>query len=476
MRKSTETFGVVIANRSFFPDRLAETGRQQILDAIENAGYRAVVLSPEKTSCGAVETREDAERCADLFRAHRDEISGILIALPNFGDERSAADVVRLSNLGVPVLIHAFPDDLDRLDAAQRRDAFCGKLSLANCLRQYGIPFSTTSTHVLSPEDPTYPAELHRFAAVCRVVNRIRSARVGLVGARPAAFNTVRFSEKLLERVGISVETIDLSEMIARAKEIEERDPLLKSEIDKLTAYISTDGVPEPSIRRMAALSLALSRWADENRLDAMAVQCWTALEKLYGIVPCAAMSMLSERLIPAACEADVMGALSMYALSLASGSPAALLDWNNNYGADPDKAVTFHCSNLPKSFFEKTCMSYQAIIADEVGAENTFGTCVGRIQSGPATFLRLSSDDVEARIACYIAVGEYTDDPLETFGGFGVVRVDDLSGLLTYIVENGFEHHVAVTRTCVAEIVEEALAKYLGWSVYRHPSDVASR
>lgn len=469
MRRRTETFGVIVGNRNFFPDRLVEQGRRQLLDALEEAGYQVVALSPEDTPYGAVETRRDAERCARLFSNRKEAIDGIIVTLPNFGDEKAAADALRISGMDVPILIHAYPDEIGKLDIENRRDAFCGKLSLCNNLVQYGIPFSSTTLHVESPECDTFKDDLKAFAGICNVVKGLRKARLGMVGARPTAFNTVRFSEKILEHEGITVETVDLSEIIAQVQGFDRAASGVKRELKKIKDYIATEGIPETALKKMAKLSVALSEWIEKNALDAVAIQCWTALEEIYGIVPCTVMSMLSENMIPSACEADIMGALSMYALELAAGTPAALADWNNNYGEDENKVITFHCSNFPKSFFTDARMSFQAIIANDVGKENTYGTCVGRISPGPATFFRLSSDDLRGRITSYLAEGGYTDDAVDTFGGYGVAEIGNLQGLMKYIVERGFEHHVAVVKGHVGAIVKEAIGKYLGWDLCDH-------
>ena len=158
-----------------------------------------------------------------------------------------------------------------------------------------------------------------------------------------------------------------------------------------------------------------------------------------------------------------------MHALRLASETPSALLDWNNNYGEDPDKAVCFHCSNLPKHFFENVRMDFQEIIAGTVGKANTFGTCVGRVKAGAMSYARFSTDDLSGRIRGYVGEGEFTADPLETFGGAGVVRIPRMQSLLRYICENGFEHHVAANFSQTAGAVHEAVGKYLGWQVYWH-------
>jgi len=459
--------GLVVGNRGFFPNSLVEEGRRRMLSVLDDAGVKVITLSPGETNYGAVESREDAEICARLFRAHADELDGILISLPNFGDERAAASALRMARLELPVLVQAFPDELGKLDPDHRRDAYCGKISLCNNLVQYEIPFSDTTLHVEAPESSEFKADLERFLALCRVVKRLKNARLGAVGARPTAFNTVRFSEKVLERCGISVETIDLSEVIARAQGLGSKAREVSEELGQIRDSFDLQGIPAEALDKMARLSATLRDWIKEHQIDALAIQCWTAIESLYGIVPCAVMSLLSESLIPSACEMDVMGALSMYVLQLASGAPAALMDWNNNFGDDPDKVIAFHCSNFPCSFFGHCRMSYQHIIAGTVGKENTYGTLVGPITSGPATFLRLSTADTKGTIAGVVAEGRFTEDDVHTFGGYGVAEIPGLRAILGTIIHNGLEHHVAVTKAHVSAVVQEAVERYMGWELF---------
>jgi L-fucose isomerase-like protein len=220
---------------------------------------------------------------------------------------------------------------------------------------------------------------------------------------------------------------------------------------------------------KMAKFGYVVDRWIKDMELNGTAIQCWTSLQKFFGIVPCTLMGMMSEALLPSACEVDITGLLGMYILQLASGRPSAILDWNNNYGADPDKCVLFHCSNLPRSFFKNAKMDYQEIIAGTVGKENTYGTTVGRIAPGKATFCRVTTDDADGIISAYAGEGEFTNDKLETFGGYGVMKIPNLQLLLQYICKAGFEHHVAVSLSQKADAVAEALDTYMGWEVYRH-------
>jgi L-fucose isomerase-like protein len=334
-----------------------------------------------------------------------------------------------------------------------------------------------TSLHTVDPQSQGFREDLQRFASICRVVGGIKNSRFGMLGARPAAFNTVRFSEKLLERSGISVETLDLSEVYGRIDGLADDDPPVVQKLAEMKDYITAKGIPEGSMLKMAKLGVVVDDWMSENELVASAFQCWTSMEEYFGVVPCTIMSMMSNKLLPSACETDIAGVVAMYAMALASQKPSAIVDWNNNYGDDPDKAVIFHCSNLPRDIFmDQTIspdaipvMDYQEIIAGTVGKENTYGTIVGRVRPSPFTYCRVSTDDLNGKIVAYVGEGRLTDDPLSTFGGVGVVHIPRLQDLLSYICENGYEHHVAVNLSQTASVVQEAFSKYLGWEVYYH-------
>ena len=471
------TLGVIVGNRGFFPSHLCDSGRKTILNVLEQEGIRAICLTPEDTSYGAVFSLEDSRKCADLFKAHRDEIDGVLVTLPNFGEETAIANALRWADLNVPVLIQAFPDEVGKMTAADRRDSFCGKMSCCNNLNQYGIQYSLTTLHTVDPESNNFRTDLQNFAGMCRMLRGLRSARLGAIGARPAAFKTVRYSEKLLERTGISVETIDLSEIFGRAQKLADTDAVVKTKVDEIHAYVPTKSIPSEPLMKMAKLGVVIDGWMSENNLAASALQCWTAMEEFYGVVPCTLMSMMSDGLMPSACETDIAGLVGMYAMVLATDKPSAIVDWNNNYGEDPDKAVIFHCSNLPKDIFvdnmisvdDIPAMDYQAIIAGTVGKENTYGTVVGRVRAMPFTYCRASTDEFNGNVQVYLGEGRLTDDPLKTFGGYGVVEIPNLQKLLAFICENGFEHHVAINPTQCASILNEGMSKYLGWDIYFH-------
>jgi len=463
------TFAVVVGNRGFFPDQLAREGRQDILDVLKKKGFGVVAVSSKDTKYGAVETFAEVKICTELFRKNAEKIDGLIVTLPNFGEERGILEVIRRAELNVPVLIQAEPDDAGKMDITRRRDSFCGKISSCNNLRQAGIPYTLTQSHTVSVNSPEFENELDNFAAVCRIVRGLKNLRLGALGARPTAFNTVRYSEKILALSGIEVETLDLSEVLGRISRLSDNDRGVKNKLNSIKTYISTGSIPDDLLLRMAKFGYVVDQWIKATELDAVAVQCWTSVEEFYGIVPCTLMSMLSNSLVPAACEVDITGALAMYVLQLASGNPSALMDWNNNYGDDPNKCVLFHCSNLPKAFFKSAKMDYQEIIAGTVGKENTYGTVVGRVAPNKATFCRATTDDADGIISIYTGEGEFTNDKLETFGGYGVMKIPNLQSLMQYVCRMGFEHHVAVNICQKADAIAEALSTYMGWEVYRH-------
>ncbi len=463
------TLGVIIGNRGFFPDILVGEARRDLMKLFDEADIQAVLLDEQATKLGAVETWAHAKRCAELFRANRDRIDGVLVCLPNFGDEKGVADTLKLAGLNVPVLVQAYPDDLDQLSPERRRDAFCGKISVCNNLRQYGIPFSLTEDHTIHPLTPEFRCELEDFVAQCRIVGGLRKARIGAVGARPDAFNTTRFSEKLLQSAGISVSTMDLSEVFGRAARLADNDARVKARIDEICGYAAAVQVPGSALSKMAKLAVVLLDWMDANDLDATAIQCWSSMQENFGVNVCTVMSMMSERLMPSACEVDIAGVVAMYALQLASGRPSALVDWNNNYGGDKNKCVFFHCGNWAKSFLPGAEIGTAPILGSTLGVENTYGALAGRTPAGPVTFARVSTDDVGGCIRAYVGEGRFTDDPLATFGSRAVVEVPELPKLMRHICRNGFEHHAAMNASACASRLAEAMENYLGWSVYHH-------
>ena len=472
MIEKKTTFGLIVGTRGFFNAELAVGVRAKLLQTLEEQGYGYLITPEDATPAGAIETRDHAKMAGALFRKHAEEIDGVVVVLPNFGDELGIIETLDTARLNVPVLVQACDDELDKLSVLERRDAFCGKFSVCNNLYQYGIPFTNTTTHTYPIDSEVFRNDLAYFARVCRVVNGLRHARIGAIGARPGAFQTVRYSEKLLQAAGITVVPVDLSEIIFGAQSLRDSDPAVKAKVEQVKEYgYIPEHIPEANILRQAKLSLTIERWMEENECDASAVECWDSIQRNYGCATCLTMAMMGDRLLPSACEVDVAGAVSMYALLLASGNPPSFQDWNNNYGDDRAKCINTHCSSFPKSFMgTEVEVSNLDVLGNTLGPDNCFGAVKGQAAPGPITFFRVSTDDTWGTIKAYLGEGEMTDDPVGNFqGGSAVLRVQELQTLLDYICKNGFEHHVAVTRAHVADVLNEAIETYLDWDLYYH-------
>lgn len=467
-----QTFGLIVTTRDFFPSHLAVTARKQAIERLTAMGYDLVTVGEEDTRFGAIVSYDEAIVCAELFKKHREDISGIIVVLPNFGEETGVAEAIDRAGLNVPVLIQACDDDFDNLIMANRRDAFCGKLSVCNNLRQRGIPFTTTKLHTCKLDSREFGEDVERFAAICRVVTGLRGARIAAIGTRPNAFNTVRYSEKLLQKHGVTVTTTGMAEIIAAAKAMDENDPRVVEMLKTIKGYAKiADSITGEKILRQAKLCVVLEDTVRRNHCVASAIECWDAIENEYGCATCLSMSMMGENGMPSACELDVTGALTMYALRLAAQQPSAYLDWNNNVDDKRDQCVCLHCSNFPKSFFGHDDIEVENldVLGSTLGAERCFGACKGQVAPGEFTFAKITTDDVEGKVKMYVGKGEFLSDKINTKGGLALCKIDGLQNLMQYLCKNGFEHHVSMVRGDVAEAVAEALETYLGIEVHRH-------
>lgn len=466
-------FGLIIGTRAYFNPALAIDVRKQLLKVMDECGYDYVILPEDATPTGSssIETREDGLKVAAQFKENRDKIDGIIVALPNFGFEIGIINAIHEANLGVPVLVQAYDDYNDKVDLDSRRDAFCGKISVCNNLYQYGIPFSDTTYHTYDIHDPLVKADIIKFAGVCRVVNGLRHSRIGQIGTRPLGFNTCRASEKLLQKYGITVVPADLSELIFAAEKISDTDPDYVAMVQSIHEYASVPANYEEKMPLVTKFAVAVDRWIVANDCDAVAIQCWDSLEMNYGCAACVAMSMLSDKLIPSACETDIAGAVSMYALALASMEAPALMDWNNNFAQDREKCVCTHCGNFPCGFIGNKDLKLTplGVLGRTLGKVHTFGAVSAKVSEGDFTYFRISTDDTKGLIKAYLGEGEITNDPYGMDGCIAVTKVPNLQKLMKHVCRNGFEHHVAACRTHVADILRDAIENYLGWELYVH-------
>ena len=458
-------FALFFGNRGFFPGSLMASAREELSRTLRSWGHEVLMLDADATRLGAVETAREGEVYARFLAAHRGEFDGVILCLPNFGDETGA--VAALKDAGVPILIQAYPDEMDKMAPALRRDAFCGKFSVMDVFYQYGLRFTALKPHTVHPTSPRFRENVAHFDSVCQVVKGMKGMVVGAIGARTTAFKTVRIDELALQRAGITMETLDLSSVFARMDKLATSDAAFLAKVDALKGYTRWDGVPVGAFERIAKLGVVLDQIIDEFQMDAIALRCWIELQQQLGISGCVLLGMLNERGVTASCEVDVGNAVAMHALSLASGKPATCLDWNNNYGDEDDKCILFHCGPVPKSLMaDEGHIVDHAILANSVGEGCGFGCHVGRIAPQAFTFGSMVTDAGKLRF--YLGRGRFTSDPIpaDFFGCGGVAEIVGMQDVLLHVGYNGYRHHVSVTPGEVVEPVREALATYLGFDV----------
>ncbi len=458
-------FALFFGNRGFFPGSLMASARVEMEARLKELGHDTLMLDAGATRHGAVETPAEGEIYARFLKAHEGRYDGVILSLPNFGDETGAFAALR--DAGVPIFVQAYPDELSKMAPATRRDSFCGKMSICDVFYQGGLKFTVLPPHTVAPASADFAANIDHFDRVCRVVGALKRMRVGAIGARTSAFKTVRIDELALERHGITMETFDLADVFNRLKDVSPDSSAYKDKKQVLTGYADFSGVPEANFDSLVRLGVVFDAIVEENKLDAIAPRCWTEMQQVLGISPCVLLSEMNNRLVSAACEVDVGNAVAMYALSKASGDVASCLDWNNNYGDDEDKCILFHCGPVPQSMMTaRGAVTEHAILSNAVGEGCSFGCNVGRIKPTPFTFASMMTE--EGQLKFYVGDGEFTDDPIpdDFFGCAGVAQIDRLQDVLLYVATNGHRHHVSVTPGIVTDAMVEALGYYLDFDV----------
>jgi L-fucose isomerase-like protein len=470
--RTKSTFALFFGNRGFFPASLIAEARETLPRVLKEMGHDSILLDAQATRYGAVESASEGQVYAEFLRQNYGKFDGVILCLPNFGDENGA--VTALKDANVPILVQAYPDELDKMAPALRRDAFCGKLSVTDVFRQYGVKFSTLKPHVVHPESEAFKANIDHFDRVCRVVKGLNGMIVGAIGARTTPFKTVRIDEVTLQKHGITVETIDMATVIHRIQTLTINKTFEQKSL-QLQQMASFAGVPDQAFENIVRLSVVLDQIIAENQMDAIAIRCWIELQEQLGISPCVALGALNDIGLSAACEVDLGSAVAMHALHLASLEPAACLDWNNNYADETDKCILFHCGPIPnKLMLEKGHVVDHAILANSVGQGCSYGPNVGRIASFPFTFGNVLTENGKMR--WYLGQGEFTTDPVpeDFFGCAGVAHIPHLEDVLMHLVRTGHRHHVNITVGDVSAVLQEALGYYLEQTVQIPQEDAA--
>lgn len=457
-------FAILVANRGFFPSSVIESAYADMRAVAEKVGVVLLEIEKDKVKYGAVETTAEGMIYHDFLEAHRGEYDGVIICLPNFGDENGIK--AALCDVNVPVLLQAYPDEIGKMDFANRRDAFCGKLGLCAVFKQMGLRFTSGKPFAMHPLSASFEKELREFVSICRVVKTLRHMRLGVFGARTTAFKSVRFDESAMEKFGCDVETIDLTQIFSKFKTIDENSAAAMFFAKKLTETGDLSDTPDYAKKNLAILGATFKALIDEMKLDAIAIRCWSELQYEYKIAPCAPMGILNQMGIPAVCETDATNAIAMMALTLASGKPTGCLDINNNYGEEENKCILFHCGPLPIDLMVKPGHVEEHMMFVKTQGKNcSWGVNVGHIKPGPITISGMHTENGQVRF--FVEKAEITNDPVEEafFGTSGVMQMGNLQDKLYTMANEGFRHHAIITTGDHVRAVKEALSKYLGYT-----------
>lgn len=458
------TFALFFGNRGFMPSELILDARRDMIKAVTDAGYNYIVMDENKTRYGAVETRDEGRLYHDWLKEHEGEFDGVILCMPIFIDENGAITALRDAN--VPILMQAYPDEINKMDFAHRRDAFCGKFSITDVFSQYHVPFTVLKPHVVHPLSNEFKENLDEFAAICRVVNGMKRFTIGCLGARTTAFKTVRFDEVALEKYGITVESFDMSEFFHFVDELNDNDIKVIAKIERLKNYTDFSKVPSKRILTLAKVSCVIDKYIEQYHLDAITLRCWNEMETYYRVCPCVLLSELNDRGIVASCEIDLCSAITMRAMSLASLKPTACLDWNNNYGTDLNKVVLFHCGPVAQSLMKEKGIVTEHKMFNKTDPGSGWGCNEGRIAPFKMTFANCKTED--GKLVAYTATGEFTNDEIEKsfFGCGGVAKIDNLQDKLIKLARNGFKHHTTVGVGNLKSVLDEAFNTYLHYDL----------
>ena len=404
--------------------------------------------SPGTTCFGAVQNLDEAEVVADYFA--RERVDGLVLCPLDFGDERSASKIAE--KLGVPVLLYATKEPPAIADAGLGRvsDSYCGNLSLAAGLHRRRIPFRFAG--LFFPDEPGLVAEADVFVRAVAVAKGLRNARLGQVGVRPPAFETVAFDEVAMARkFGQNVICANLDDLVAEARDLADDDPAVQDIIADIRRTVPVITVADDYLLNAAKLEAALASFWDRSRLSALAMQCWPSIQRELGVSLCALFGRLTQRHMLTACETDILGAASMlvqYQAALGQDLPH-FIDWTIQHREIPNRLLAWHCGNAPTCLARdpgEIALRSRGNMTGELTpreGDPQAGLCQFQIKPGPVTCCRLAEYDGDWKML--IARGEVVPSEETLAGTWAWVEVRDHDRLYRTLVEEGFIHHASM-------------------------------
>lgn len=391
----------------------------------------------------------DREKIQEKFRTEK--VKGIFMPHCNFGTEYVCARLAKEMNL--PVLLWGPRDERPDEDGIRLRDSQCGLFATGKVLRRFRVPFTYMTNCRLT--DPEFERGIRNFLAVCNVVDVFRHTRILQIAPRPFDFWSTMCNEgELLEKFNIQLSPIPMPELTAEMKKVKEEG----LEVEKVVAYCMNKmcvKIKPEELVNVAALKVAMKNLADKYGCNAIAIQCWNALQGEIGIMPCAANSLLNEEGIPVVCETDIHGAITAVLVEAAGmdENRSFFADWTVRHPDNENGELLQHCGPWPISVArEKPVIGYP-LAFDHPGAVEA------QAKSGDMTLVRFDGDNGEYSLLLGNAKG--VEGPY-TKGTYVWVEVENLKKLEAKLVEGPYIHHCVGIHQDVVPVLYEA-CKYMG-------------
>jgi len=413
------------------------------------------VTIDEVNAEGLVFDRAHVAPALDVFR--REGVDALFIPHVNFGTEDAIARLAR--DLGKPTLLWGPRDEAPLPNGSRLRDTQCGLFATSKVLRRMGVPFSYI---VNSPIDSdVFERGARTFLGAAAAVNAFRGARIGQVASRPPAFWTMIVNEgELLERWGIEVVPRTLSEVLADARRyLDEGKRKVAGQIAAIRRRFETGEADPQALRRLAAFKLALVEWAESEDIDAIALQCWPALQEGFDIFPCFVHGLLTNEGIPMACEADVHGALGAVMVQEAVGRATApfFADLTIRHPTDDNAELLWHCGPFPASLAIEG--KPRKLSPHYMHPEHPIGVGEWELRGGPLTLSRFDGDHGEYSLLMGHAKG--TTGPF-TRGTYLWAKFGNWPLWEERLIRGPYVHHVVGVHGHIAPALYEA-CRFLG-------------
>jgi L-fucose isomerase-like protein len=305
---------------------------------------------------------------------------------------------------------------------------------------------------IFFPDEPAFLADVKDFVRAVAVVKGLKGARLGQVGVRPPTFETVGYDEAALIRTfGQNIIYSDLGDMVDQAQSYSDDDARVQALVKKITGSVGAVTVATRYVLNAAKLELALTEFWQKSRLSALAMQCWPSVQKALGISVCAVYGRMTAQGLPTACEADILGAVSMLAnFSAAMGETVPhFIDWTIRHRQNPNQLLAWHCGNAPVTLAadpKKTALRSRKDMKGELAIpdeDQQAGLYQFQIKPGKVTFCRLAEYDDEWKML--IATGTVVPSNETLAGTWSWVEVKDHDKLYRTLVEEGFVHHASL-------------------------------